>query len=133
MDNELIGKINSLLKKVSVIGYTPGAPNAASEAFYELIKEIPGDSPLWEKAVSVSSGELPLAVAAAAIAVLPPQFTNYRLKYKIPEEKLEGTVGMILITLNTIPENFDLWDEPVYENMPNYTYLDFHRSINGGG
>lgn len=133
MDNELIGKINSLLKKVSVIGYTPGSPNAASEAFHELIKEIPGDSPLWEQAVSVSSGELPLAVAAAAITVLPPQFTNYRLKYKIPAEKLEGTVGMILITLNTIPENFDLWDELVYENMPNYTYRDFHRSINGGG
>lgn len=133
MDDDLISHLNELLQKVVVIGYVPGAPNAATTAFYDTIKDVPGDSPLWERPVKGVFGELPLAVAAAAMSALPPQFTNYALKYHMEEEGLDGTVGLILITLNTIPENFDLWDEPVYENMPNYTYLDFHRSINGGG
>ena len=128
MDDDLIGQLNELLKKVVVIGYVPGAPNAATAAFYDIVKDVPGDSPLWEQPVKGVFGELPLAVAAAAMSALPPQFTNYALKYHMEEEDIEGTVGMILIALNIVPDNFDLWNKPLFDDTPDFTYLDFYES-----
>ena len=128
MDDDLIGQLNELLQKVVVIGYVPGAPNAATAAFYDIIKDVPGNSPLWEQPVKGVFGELPLAVAAAAMSTLPPQFTNYALKYHMEEEGLDGTVGMILIAQNTVPENFDLWNKPLFDDTPDFTYLDFYES-----
>jgi hypothetical protein len=44
------------------------------------------------------------------------------------EEDIEGTVGMILIALNIVPENFDLWNKPLFDDTPDFTYLDFYES-----
>lgn len=133
MDDDLIGQLNVLLQKVVVIGYVPGAPNAATSAFYDIIKDVPGDSPLWERPVKGVFGELPLAVAAAAMSALPPQFTNYALKYHMEEEGLDGTVGMVMIAMNIVPENFDLWDKQLFDHIPDFTYLNLYESCKQPG